>query len=199
MAAENESKGSKAAGDPVSEAYGRFVTARLGRTAKDRDTEGRLHWESERQLWEAARDVLRAYHRPGNASPFPQELAHWLADAADELLTGRLPESIGLLQRAGTAGYGPRLRSDMEAAVLYVRAAKAGLVEDTSPVRTVAAAYDISEETYRDWRRKHGAARVTDPQVFLPELTDHERAEATITLMRKSAESYRRFRKHRKG
>ncbi|MBM4073846.1 MAG: hypothetical protein FJ271_33750 [Planctomycetes bacterium] len=124
--------------------------------------------------------VLRAYCLPKNwpdgADGTPREhvpltLVNFVANQFDYLTTGRLPEPMADALKQGRHAAGPDEKRDMAIAAAYIAAARAGQVDDSSPIQTVARTYGIDPRTVKGWRK---ALSWVSPSDFFPQKPPHE-------------------------
>jgi hypothetical protein len=181
---------------PVAAARDRFraaIEARSECATPDRSTE--------RRVWQASLDALRAYDRDDSSEPFPPEIAAEIANAIEEILQGQLPERLKVLQgRRRTVPGGQKARY-VEDAVRYILACRERIIPDMNVeqgIKEVAFEYEISASTAAGW---YDAARSSQIEVRaladevphdLPaDLASAEPAKRLDALMRRSGYYYR--------
>jgi hypothetical protein len=98
------------------------------------------------------------------------------------LSTGEIPEPILDVTGPGRAETGPYETMGQMSAAIYVQAAKRGVINDPSPVKTAAEAYGVSRETVRKWCNAYPDVDQRADQN--PELVEKE--------MRKAGQLYQR-------
>lgn len=166
------------------------------------DADGAPVWKNElepaleRQMWEAILAVLRSYVSDDNlidGNPrrqFPTEVAGWIGNVLECLLvTGRMPATLQILRRkTGASKYGPVVIEAIKMAVLYTKAARAGVVKDRRWRQTILYAFGISGDTYKEWQEAYRGAHA-NPDTYWPdpEIDDSERAQLLINAMWKAA------------
>jgi hypothetical protein len=110
--------------------------------------------------------VLRAYSRTENwlNQREPREhlpvsvtrvIANWLAYVA----AGRIPPPFQAAVTAGRPKASPAESRAMGAAVAYIWAAKHGILDDASPVGTVAKSYGVTPRSVMRWCQKMACVR----------------------------------------
>jgi hypothetical protein len=146
---------------PNPEADRRFVaaavselTAWLSLVEAERCEASKATKDALRKPWlDALSQVLITYAIWPTTLPFPMGLAWRLGRIVEHLSVGDVPHAFDVRSDGRTT---PALleREDMRKAVCYEMAAKAGLVDDPNPRRTLERWYDIHEDTLRGWIRK---------------------------------------------
>lgn len=138
---------------PVHEAFERYA-----RLQKERQTGNSINKENDLEIWQAIIDVLNAYRSKENGAltgsyiePFPAEVAGILERTIASILAGYMPESFQA--GIGAPSTHPLEKIDQSNAVLYVTAAKEGLIADKHPVKTVCAKFGVAASTYRRWAK----------------------------------------------
>ncbi len=186
----------------VWQAYHRFLDAKIERSDRGDDIVDRLTARSERPIWQAMHDALRAYCHPENhpdgkvpIERFPPEMALECADLIAEMLTGQTPEVCRVLSRPGRRHL-PSQIDDKRSAVSYIQACDAGLIDDPSPRRTIAYWFGSHERTPYRWLADPAFAD-TSPEDFLPDRAADDRANRITVLARKSGAHYQAFKKRR--
>ena len=110
-----------------------------------------------RQYWACVDDLLSGYiamlGRGMQADPPPLVLLTHLRLTAGSLASGTAPRYISDAVRQGSAAPTPRARDNIAYGLAYLLAANSGMINDPSPVRSIAAAYEVSERTVRNWAR----------------------------------------------
>lgn len=170
---------------PLKRAHRRFGEAILARRRKGEDQLDRgLDPAAERAICHAALDALRAWLAPGNREPFPKDVALYLETQLAFVVDGIRPPSWWVLMRDGRGTrHWPIEAECRRAAVLYIRAARAGIVSDPAPVKTVAEWFGATPEAIKKWLAKY--PHVT-PDDFRPDLAQEAaRAEAAVLEVRR--------------
>jgi hypothetical protein len=109
-----------------------------------------------RATWEIALQLLRAAVKSEAGSPIAGEVALFIADQMDNVITGNRWEELKQLTRLGPPSADVRLRAAQEALSAYVAAARSGLIlAEANPIAIVAEAYDIEHDTAQQWCRDH--------------------------------------------
>jgi hypothetical protein len=121
-----------------------------------------------RAYWGSVAVILHCYNRPGNwagqsslhgpegwAAPrfaFPPALAKVLAEFAQYLSVGQMPEACTNVSGKGRSAPGPHELRDMAVAVAYVAALRCGqLVRINAPLKHVAERYGVRTRTLHKW------------------------------------------------
>lgn len=126
-----------------------------GATVRDDDAEA---WAA---LQRAIFDLLGAY-TAGQLPTFPKSVAEELHAELGNLLSGR-PSTL-FSNHAATGGASkdhPYVADAKRGAVLYMRYAKAGYIDDRSPNRTIQQRFGVSDSVVRKWVRQN-------PQIQAP-------------------------------
>lgn len=149
--------------------------------------------EVEREIWESIENALRIYTQsPNYESPFPHEIAAFVASALSELLSGGLPISWRVLAQARIGA--PKASSSEQGckrvAMLYRRACEVGLIPDRSPSKTIADAYGVGTRTVRDWRRLFYDEHL-NPGAIQPDKDEETNTRLIVSMMQSSAREYR--------
>ncbi len=154
----------------------------------------------ERQLWAATGEILKAYISPDNWAKngigqpiqhLPIEVAHWLENLIEQTLAGAIPATVRAVARSGPPQYSGALLAAIETAVRYVDAARAGIVIDRAPVKTVVQAFNIKRGTFKKWRGMVDLA-TTDPERYWPGEDRALRASALTGDLTRAADLYRK-------
>jgi hypothetical protein len=115
----------------------------------------------------------------------PQDMAWTLKGLSGYLAVGTIPEPIAdCAKKHGRSEAGPDERRDIRVAVGYIKAVKAGVLDDRSPTASVAAAYDVKKRTVQGWSAAHSDV---DPAAVA-----HGHPEFLASLMKKAGQRYRR-------
>lgn len=112
------------------------------------------------------------------------EIALAVSEALGELLARKAPREWRGISGQGGADT-PLIRDAIASAARYIRAARAGMIADTSPVRTVVEAFGAHARTVRRWEKTAKPAPLPDYGASMPTII--------TTLMRKGGEFYRAF------
>jgi len=177
---------------PVRVALDKFQRARAD-LANAREKEGAS--DAARRIYEGMAEVCNAYFRqtiPPLSSQrqetFPPEVAMLLAALLTNLLAGRLDESIReLVERPGARGRAFMEQEGIDAAVLYLQAVDAGLIEDRSPVQRVADWFKVSRATAQKWRREEARDLFS---AFWPTATPASRINMITDRAKRGGERY---------
>jgi hypothetical protein len=139
--------------------------------------------------------LLRCYCRPENwengvpVETIPLVLARNIANDFDYILAGDLPSTLkNVLNCRRRAGRGPHEKRDISCAVAYVKAAKAGLISDNSPIKTVANIYGVQRRTVSSWTSKD-FSWVT-PFDFSPNIDETNHGEKLSEAMQEAGARY---------
>lgn len=143
-----------------------------------------------RDVFACAELVLRIYISKSSQSgeSFPITLAHLIANQIKYIAVGKLPNPIEALTGRGPPGVGFHEGRDRAIAVAYIKAARAGLINDSAPVTTVCRCYGVTDGAARKWQRKYDFVEIAD---FYPGVTDSERASLLVKAMKLAGKVYR--------
>jgi hypothetical protein len=114
-----------------------------------------------RAAFEASALVLDAYIHPANwiggvaKDNLPRDLAGAISHQIHTILTGKVPEPIQDFVTAHRPCLAPQERTDIHAAVLYVKGARAGKVKDAAPIKTVMEEFGVLKRTVQQWNSKY--------------------------------------------
>jgi hypothetical protein len=98
--------------------------------------------------------LLRRHHQ--GQGELPKELTTDLETLFELLADGIMPEPFsGATKGSGARKYHPQERRDIQAAVDYIAAAKAGLLDDKSPAKTIKLRFAVDEKTVRRWVKEN--------------------------------------------
>lgn len=142
-----------------------------------------------RAFFGALERLLKLYAAPENwrgdtpLNHLPPDIILNLSRLCGYLAVGKIPEPMADCQGAGQSKPGPTERRDIEIAVAYIRAAKAGIFQDRAPTQSVAAAYDVKRRTVQDWSASMPEIDAASVASGHPELLP--------SLMRQAARRYR--------
>ena len=107
---------------------------------------------------EAISCCLRAYLRPGNFTSdgtpiehLPPEIIAVIADWLGDTLSGKVPQILQHVARAGAPSELPRESESIGWAVAYIKECRADRIIDRAPVKTVATKFGVSDRTVRRW------------------------------------------------
>jgi hypothetical protein len=114
------------------------------------------------RLYESMAQACEAYFRqtvpPLNSQRqehFPPEVAMVLASHLTNLLAGRLDQAVrDLVERSGARGRAYIEQQDVDAAVRFLQAVQAGLIQHAKPVAQIAEWYGVNRATAQKWRRE---------------------------------------------
>ncbi len=138
----------------VAAAYKQFLDTRQARRQRGKDNKvDHLKERSERPILEAVLATLRAYQDPENVISFPKEIAFYIADEIETILTGQLPSSWKTLLKRGRQDL-PSQISDKRSAVRYILACREGVNQEKSPVPRIIQWFDCREGTVYRWLRE---------------------------------------------
>lgn len=149
-----------------------------------------------RAALEAISCCLRAYLRPGNftsdGSPIehlPPEIIAVVADWLGNTLSGKVPQILQRVARAGAPSELPRESESAAWAVAYIKECRAGRIIDRAPVGTVAAKFGVSNRTVQRWQADK--AWVT-PEDFFHGASEEDRAAKISAKLEEVAKLHRR-------
>ncbi len=90
----------------------------------------------------------------------PIELVQVFSKTAESLAVGACPLFIEDAVSRGRTGLVPTERRDIEYAVAYVTAARAKLISDDTPIKTISSWFGVTARAVHGWAKKH---QVPDP------------------------------------
>lgn len=115
-----------------------------------------LQWASALEL------ILSIYASPKNwpnastpREPLPPGIATILLQQIRYLKAGSLEEPWRFLVRRGAPKIGPHYEQSLAVAVAYIKAARKGLIDDETPIATVANCFRVWERTVKRWLQKY--------------------------------------------
>ncbi|MDO9093999.1 MAG: hypothetical protein Q8R98_17725 [Rubrivivax sp.] len=155
-------------------AYRRYVDARCLPTP-----DGEYTPEALEEMQAAMLDALRA------EGPLPDEMRLHLGFAFEYVCAGLADQLLTPIKRPG-GREAPIAKSAQQGAIRYLRWCEDGRIEDSSPVRTVAQAFDVVERVVRRWR-----AAWKDRET--PALHEDFGADSVVAFMKADGRVYRRF------
>ena len=170
--------------DHIEAALQEFAKAEKANAKAQSEKQRRL---AGRQAYEAIAAICEAYSSdPSGQTKFPPKIAQALGILVSNALAGRPTKSFRDLFATGKKS-APRLSTseikDMKIAVAYLQAVKEGLIDDKTPVKTVAAWNAVSERTIHSWKNKLGTADIA--KELFPEAGKADRAELIASLAKK--------------
>jgi hypothetical protein len=130
-----------------------------------------------REWFAASAKLLKEYSRShalpeqgGALQPYPGDAILRLANLAEALAAGRVPQAVADIAAAGgRPERWPGERRDIATALQYIELAKAGTIVDKRFIVTVCDAFSVDRTTVRDWQ-KRGEEILRDLPLKLPEL-----------------------------
>ncbi len=141
------------------------------------------------------RAILYALRADG---PLPEEIRMDLAFAFEEICAGIFSDLLTPVKRGG--GRERPIAKHMQAdAIRYLRWVEDGRIQDRSPTKTVAEAYEVGERTVRNWQTAWGDIPTPSINEVLGEVADkpgidYEKLAYLVTrFMKVSGKQYRRF------
>ena len=160
------------------------------------DQGGYVSDDMARAALEAASCCLRAYLRPKNftsdGSPIehlPPEIIAVIADWLGVVLSGKVPQILQHVARAGAPSELPRESESFGWAVAYIKECKANRIMDRAPVQTVATKFGVADRTVRRWQADKTWAT---PEDFFPGLSEEDRAALIAAKLDDAAKLHRR-------
>jgi len=109
-----------------------------------------------RKWWGLIEGILQQLAQPDGREPPPRELLLVLSKLAGYLAVGQVPDPVAGVAGRGEKQPGPSERHHIRMAVTYRYAAKVGMIEDKSPVKTIVEAYGLGDRTtLQKWCRLH--------------------------------------------
>jgi hypothetical protein len=150
---------------------GRLAFEKSGQKA-GRETRARAYFK-------AVSEMLNLYASPENfknALPpqysFPRDLAQNLSGLSEFLATGKIPDPIKHCARKGNI-VGPSEKRDIRCAVVYIVAAKRGLISDRTPVKTVTDLYGCGDRrAVQGWMQGSKSPVTADELAVGPDLIE---------------------------
>ena len=167
--------------DHIEAALQEFAKAEKENAKAQSEKERRL---AGRQAYEAIAAICEAYSSdPSGQTKFPPKIAQALWVLISNALAGHPTDSFRDLLATGKKS-APRLSAseikDMKIAVAYVQDAKQGLIADKTPVKTVAALFNVDPRTIRSWKKLYGSTDIGEE--LFPEAGKIDRAELIANL-----------------
>ena len=153
--------------------------------------------DKEHQRWQVFRDALRAYHHPKNfgrcsrpIEDFPGEIASAIGDEIELLLTSKFILDRFEELRSGDRYKSPGERRDRLCTVRYVVAAEQGLIDDSTPRKTILSWFEMADlRTVHLWLSKFRSEVNLDE--FQPEKSNEFRAGAITELAKAAAQDWK--------
>ena len=196
----------------IRRAYLRLVDAKIERGDRGHDLVGKLTYESEAPIWLAISDALGAcLVAPEGQGSLPNEMVAEIIFAIDTIVrTHQNSEQFKVLVKRGRR-HGPQLIEDKHAAVLFLRACKDGLIDESQlekilldknhidksqcdgrpPIDWLAEWFGMTEiRSFQRWAKEFADERT---EVFRPDDDDDIRAGLIVTLARKGGEHWQVF------
>jgi len=134
-----------------------------GKNAQELSEQADGKGDRARAYYKAWAELLKLYAQPKNflrgsaLNIMPPMLALQLADMCDYLGRGKIPEPVADCAAPGNL-VGPDEERDIRRAVAYVLAAKNGLIDDASPVKTVTTLFGCKDrKSVQGWVLKYQA------------------------------------------
>src|SRR5262249_31031465 len=145
------------------------------------------------ELYRVTAFVLRAYDHPANWTNevpkeiLPREFTYAIERQAYCIGQGQLPDPIRDCIAPHRPRVGPQERDDICWAVLYIRAVRENLIQDRSPIKTIARRFGVHARTAKRWNAEYDAISLVDGLRYI----DQSEAPAHIAKgMREAAERY---------
>ena len=114
-----------------------------------------------REYWKAVERALSAHVFLLRINITPEPTAVVLLNSfcvlAGTLAAGMVPKPLLFAASAGSASPSLRARDNIAHGIAYVLAAKAGWINDKAPVKKVAARFNVSQATIRNWVKRSAA------------------------------------------
>lgn len=158
---------------------------------------GQDHRNELRAAFEIFELTLREYLLPENwpdgpggnpIEPLPVEAAFIVADMISYIRAGKLPKPISEMIGPGSPGIGPSESRDIGLAVAYRVAVDQGLIDDPSPVATIAHAFGVTRRSVSRWCKNYNVL-ISD---FFPDARDdQERSTCIASAMPEAGLRYR--------
>jgi hypothetical protein len=102
-------------------------------------------------------------------------------------LRGHRDDTFEFLFERGAPSNHPLAEKDMAKGCIYIQAVEAGLIKDTSKIKTIADWFGVSRKTVHDWKKTVGAADLLSDT--FPD--SGNRAELIIAVAQMAGERYR--------
>lgn len=113
--------------------------------------------QAARDWWSIVSKVLDGCvkgSRGGNLEQRPPvELWRVLQGLAEDLAAGNLPEPMSDVAARGRGGIRWKERQHKDRATAYIQAAKRGVVDDKTPIKTVQDAFSVTRQTAQKWAK----------------------------------------------
>jgi len=119
---------------------------------------------------------------------FPKGNAYELMVAMESVLEGNKPDLLITNKNRGERTYSPVVKLCIRNAVTYVKYAKAGLINDPSPNKTIREHYDVSASTVRTWLNHKNFENLR-----VPTKASKDEIEGVINSMQFSGKHYPYF------
>lgn len=140
--------------------------------------------------------VMRSYcHQdnwPNREGPpkehIPLPFAYYFANQVSYLANGVLPEPMRDAISGNRPKAGPHELRDIGRAVAYIAAVRDRFIDDPSPIKTIAEAFEVWPRTVKRWRKKFDWVTSRD---FHPHASDNERGALIAKDMKAAARRYR--------
>jgi len=145
--------------------------------------------ENEKMIQEAVFECLDEYIN-GNLEEFPKDIAVELRTSMRDILWGITPDLFKTHKGIGERTYSPTVNDCIEAAVRYIRFAKAGLIDDKSPNKTIKEEYGVAKSTVSTWLNHKNFSHIKSPQSS--DVTKDE-IEAIVRFMTFHGKNYANF------
>lgn len=132
------------------------------RAARQSESAGPAQREGLAREWfSASARLLKEYRRSravplegGELEPYPVEAIDRLAELAEALAVGRIPQPVKDVTAAGgRPERWPGERRDIATALQYIAQAKTGAIADHRFIITVSEAFSVDRTTVRDWQQ----------------------------------------------
>lgn len=112
-----------------------------------------------REWWKTTSKVLWLLVRAENAgnaelTPMPVALLSEVARMAADLGNGRTSPMLQGVTKQGRSTYSLSERRQISTALNYLAAVREGRIVDRSPNKSVRTAFDVSDQTVRDWESR---------------------------------------------
>jgi len=116
---------------------------------------------------------------------FPKGYAYYLMVAMESVLKGETPELLITNKKRGERTSSPVVRSCIKSAVTYMKYARAGLIKDSSPNKTVAKIFDVKTNTVSTWLSHKNVKNIR-----VPTKASKDNIEGVINSMQVAGEHY---------
>lgn len=152
--------------------------------------------DAARGWYTVAAQVLAAYclktNWPGGYGGVPiQHLPHRFVEKLRTqflyLAAGQIPGPMLMVRKKGKEP-GPDESQDIGVAISYIHAARAGIIADGNPIKTICDAYGANKRTVQRWRAERDWVT---PDMFFPELSGPELAESVTVAMQRAGAAYK--------